>query len=57
MCSIMMSVRVLCFTAPHLSPQVDVDITVDGVQYQGTIRCPSCEEMCYVSIDDDHASL
>ena len=30
--------------------QINVDITIGGVRYQGTLVCPSCVEMCYVSL-------
>lgn len=32
----------------HIVLQLDIDITVDGVKYQGSLICPSCAEICYV---------
>ena len=29
--------------------QLVIDLTVDGVRYQGSVICPSCSQICHVS--------
>ena len=31
-------------------PQIPVDTEHDGIRYRGSLVCPACEQICYVSV-------
>ena len=48
-CSINIDATYIIILCYSICFKINVDITVNGVNHQGTLICPSCTEMCYVS--------